>query len=278
MKVDNPLTREFLLAFPAESARVLEQISPTHAAALLTELPLRTGAQVLASMFPEKAVACIELMVSASAARLLTELPVSSSARIHRLLPLAKRSELAGHLSAKALSNINRHLKYPTLSAGALLNPDIDVLPDNVTVADAIRRIERLHHPVSSEIYIVDDEHHLVGMISLGRLVTSTHHSRLRDIMSRKTNSISTRATAGSLLSHPGWLMWQKLPVVDRDNTLVGALDYKTLRDSVGGIESIGPRDPMESLLSLISLYWLSMAQLLDSVLSIGRPDKGERK
>ena len=278
MKTDNPLTSEFLISFPTESARVIEEISPSHAAALFAELPVQTGAQVMASMLPVKAVACIDAMAVSMAAKLLTALPTSSSANIFRLLPLTKRSEITELITNKTLRKISHYLKYPAASAGALLNPEVVMLPENVTVADAIRRIERLHYPASCEVYIVDDAHHLTGMIALGKLMTSIHHSRLRDVMSRKVYSISARATAESLLSHPGWLTWQKLPVVDHSNTLVGVLDYKKLRASVGEIETDSQRDPMESLLSLVGLYWLSLAQLLDSVLGIGKYDKGESK
>ena len=278
MKADNPLTSEFLTSFPAESARVIEEISPSHAAALFAELSLQTGAQLMASMLPVKAVACIDVMPVSMAAKLLTALPTSSSARIVRLLPLTKRSEISDLISSKTLGMISSYLKYPAASAGTLLNPEVVMLPENVTVADAIRRIERLHYPASCEVYIVDDAQHLTGMITLGKLMTSIHHSRLRDIMSRKVYSVSARATAESLLSHPGWLTWQKLPVVDHSNKLVGVLDYKKLRASVGEYETESQRDPMDSLLSLVGLYWLSLAQLLDSVLGIGKFDKGERK
>lgn len=278
MKVDNPLSREFLLGYPTEAARVLEHVSGEHVAALFNELPPQTGAPVVASMLPEMAAACLGLMEALPAAKLLTELPVASAARIYRLLAPAKQDELSGHFSEKTRNRLRRYLKYPPASAGALMDPAISMLPDNVTVAEAIRRIERFGHPVSCEIYIIDDAHHLVGMIELGRLMTSSHHARLRDIMSRKTQPVSMHATAETLLSHPGWATRRRLPVVERDNTLAGVLDYTFLQEAIGNTGIVRPRDPLENLLSLAGLYWLSVAQLLDSMLSIARPGGGERQ
>lgn len=278
MKVDNQLSREFLISYSAEAARALEEVSVDHVAALFSELPPQTAAPVMVSMLPDMAAACLGVLPDMSAAKLVTELPGPSAARIYRLLPHEKQDEISSHLPDKIRSRIRRHLEYPPTSAGALLDPGIDMLPDNVTVAEAIRRIERLDHPASCEIYIINEAHQLVGMIDLGSLLTSNHQARLRDIMNRKTQPISTHATAGTLLSHPGWVSRRRLPVVERDNTLAGALDYGYLRDSVGDREGISSRDPLENLLSLASLYWLSMAQLLDGVLSIARPAKGERQ
>lgn len=278
MKVDNPLSREFLLRYPVEAARVLESVSAEHVAAMLNELPAKTGAPVMASMLPELAAACLQVMMPLPAAKLVTELSVSSAARIYGLLTPAKQEELSGNLSDKTRSLIGRYLDYPPESAGALLDPGIDMLPENLTAAEAIRLIERRDHPVSCEIYIVDNAHHLVGMINLGKLMTSSHQARLRDIMSRKTHPISVHATASTLLTHPGWDTRRRLPVVERDDTLLGVLDYQHLRDSVGQTETINSRDPLENFLSLASLYWLSVAQLLDSVLSMTRPGEGDRK
>ncbi len=257
---------------------MLEQVSAEHVAALFNELPPQIGAPVVISMLPEMAAACVGLMGALSAANLLTELPPSSAARIYRLLAPAKREELAGFLSDKTRSQFPRYLTYPPASVGALLDPGVDMLPENVTVSEAIRRIERIGHPVSCEIYIINDAHQLVGMIDLGRLLTSSHHARLRDIMSHKTQRVSVHAAAESLLSHPGWAARRRLPVVERDNTLVGVLDYTCLQEAMGETGSVERHDPLENLLSLAGLYWLSMAQLLDSVLSIAGSDKGERQ
>jgi len=277
MKVDNPLSREFLLHYPAEAARVMEQVSAEHVAALLTELPVQTAVPVMASMLAEKAAACQLAMPMMSAAKLMGELPVSSAVRIYRLFPPVKQVELSAHLSDKIRRKIQRYLTYPAASAGALLESEIDILPEAMTVAEAIRYLENLGHSISCDIYIIDNAYHLVGLIDLGRLITSSHRARLRDIMSRKTQPIVAHATAASLLSHPGWMTRRRLPVVERDNTLLGALDYSTLQDSLSEMDTVISRDPLENLLSLAGLYWISLAQLLDSVLSIVSSDKGKR-
>ncbi|MFW2372728.1 MAG: hypothetical protein ACN4GM_06360, partial [Gammaproteobacteria bacterium] len=144
-------------------------------------------------------------------------------------------------------------------------------------VADAIRHIERIGHTISNEIYIIDDGHELVGMVDLGKLLTSNRHARLGDIMSRKTQPIYAHATALSLLSHPAWATRRRLPVIDRNNILLGVLHYSQLHELLGDMDSRHSRDPLENLLSLASLYWLSVAQLMDSVLSITRTDRGDR-
>jgi len=277
VKVDNPLSREFLISYPVEAARVLEQVPDEHVAALFNELPLQIGAPVLAAMLPEKAVACFLMFSDAFAAKLVTALPVISLARLYRLLAPAKQSELLVFLSNKSRSELQRYISYPPTSAGALLNPVVDLLPDNITVADAIRRIEQTEHTFACEVYIVNDAHRLLGVIELGKFFTADHHLMLRDIMKRKTQSIPAHTMSSTLLSHPGWKTHRRLPMVERDGVLIGALDYGYLQETLGEASGMVVTDPLENLLSLGGLYWLSLAQLLDSILGIARADRGEK-
>ena len=157
------------------------------------------------------------------------------------------------------------------------MTPIVTMLPDELTVADAIRRIERIRHTISCEIFIIDRAHHLLGVVELGRLFTTSHHIRLGDMIIKKPQSVSVHTNLEKLLSHPGWATQHGLPVVERDKTLVGVLDYTRLQEATGD-RTIGHHDPMENLLSLAGLYWVSLIQLLDSVLSIARMGKGGRQ
>ncbi len=278
MKVDNQLTREYLLTYPADAARILEQISPEHVTAFFSELSPQTGATVMAAMLPDKATGFIQTMTAEAAAKLLSELPVSFSVRVFRLLSAEKRDEVSAFLSDKTRKHIYRFLKYPAESVGALLDPVIDMLPENITVAAALRSIDRLKHPVCCEIYIIDEAQHLVGTIELGKLLKSNHQVRLRDIMTRKTRRVSAYASAKTLLDHQGWLTRRRLPVVDRDNTLLGVLEHSRLQAAFAdsGVDTESS-DPVDNAMSIAGLYWLTMAQLMSSVFSISRPEKESR-
>lgn len=273
MKINNSLSQKYLLDYPVEAARILEQVSAEDVAAFFVELPLQTAALVFAAMLPEKSALCLERIEGIPAVKLLTEMPVTSAARIFRLLNPKKQETLMNSISEKTKKRLRRYLNYPASSAGALLDLKFDMLPENITVADAIRRIEHLGHSVNCELYIVNDLHQLVGMIELGRLLTSNHHSQLRDIMTRKSQPISVHAMADSLPAHPGWVSRRRLPVVERDNTLIGVLEYRHLQKVLGDMDSTSTRDPVEGFLSLTRLYWISLAQLMNSFFSVSRKE-----
>jgi magnesium transporter len=277
VKVDNPVSSEFLSRHPSEAARVLEHISPEDVAALFGQLSSETIIPVLVAMLPDMAAACLGKMEAHHAAKLLTEISLPRAAHIYRQISPTTQKELSDHLSYKIRNRIHRFLDYAPLSAGDLMSHTVTMLFDELTVADAIRRIERIRHTVSCEIFVIDSKHSLLGVIELGRLVTSDHHKKLRDMITKKPNSVSVNANLEKLLTHSGWATQHRLPVVERDNTLVGVLDYTRLQEATGD-RTISHHDPMENLLSLAGLYWVSLIQLLDSVLSIARTGKGERR
>jgi Mg/Co/Ni transporter MgtE len=273
MNADNPLSQEFLLRYPVEAARTLEQVSPQDVAALFNDLPPEVIVPVLTVMLPDVAALCVGKIQPPWAAKLLTEMPVNRAARVYRLLAAGKQNELVGIFPEKTRRRILRFLSYASLSAGDLMDHNVSILPDDLTVADAVRRIERQEHPVGCEIYIVNNSHQLQGATDLGRLLTSDHHIRLRDIMNRTVRPVSAHANAGQLLSHPAWTGQQKLPVVERDNALVGVLEHSRLLEATGE-QSVTTYDPLENLLSLASLYWLSVTQLLDNFFSVAKSNR----
>lgn len=276
MEVDNSLSREFILNYPSEAARVLEQLSIEHVAALFNELPVEQIVPVLIAMLPRNAAACIEVMPLAKVVRLIAEMPIAVAARLYRFLSRAYQEDLSGSLSEKKRRQLQRYLMYPSSSAGSLVDSEIDLLPENMTVNEATRHLKQFDHPVRFGIYIINDKHQLVGIVDPGKLLISDLHARLKDIMMHKVQSISAHVDYESLLQHPGWRSHRRLPVVERDNTLVGTLHYTRLQEAVGNLDARTDINTVNGFLSLAGLYWLSLAQFLDGILSI-RSDKGGR-
>ena len=276
MGANNPLSLQFLTRYPADAARVLEQLSPQDVAALFEETPSSIAVVVLTAMLPNFSAACLSAMDAEYAANLMDSMPVTNASRIFNLIGQDKQKELSKELTSKTRKRIQRILSYRTLSAGDLMNPNVDMLLDNLTVADAVRRIERHRQSVKCEIYVVDNTHRFQGVVDLGKLLTSRQQVRLRDIMSRSLRTVSVHASSESLLASSAWAGRQRLPVVEGDNTLVGIIDYERVKETVDKDYNVN-RDPMENLLSLAGLYWLTLVHLLDSLLNIAAAKKGDK-
>ena len=266
-----------MLTFPLDAARILEQVPLQHVAALF-ELTSDYNSPVICAMLPARVASCIEIMPETSAVKLISGMPPASSARIFKLLSENKKQVIISKLKPRDAQKILRFIDFSSASAGAILNSVVNMLPQSLTVAEAIRRIESSPSLVNDDLYIVDESHKLVGILNTAALLISNDHLRLKEIMNRKTYSVSVHAMKEALLQHPGWKKRLSLPVVDRDNTLLGVLDFNALKESLGDAQSIKPFDPLDGLLSLMSIFWKTIAQLLDSVFSIAEIKKEDKK
>lgn len=277
MKVDNPLSKTFMVDFPQDAARILEQVPLSHVAVLLELIP-ESVSPVICAMLPGRIAACIEIMSEAPAVKIMSNIPVASSSRIFKLLSTTKQQVLMSHLTPRDAQKILRFIDFSSATAGAILNSVVNMLPQSLTVAEAIRRMEASHSLVDGDLYIVDESHKLVGVLNPAVLLVTNHHLRLKEIMKRKTYSVSVHAMKEALLEHPGWKNRLSLPVVDRDNTLLGVLDYSDLKESLGDARSVTPFDPLDGLLSMMSVFWKAIGQLLDSLFSISEIKKEDKK
>lgn len=277
MKMDYPLTTDFLQLYPYEAARVLEEVGAEDVAALFNSMPTELIAPVVAVMLPEPAAQGLMLTTPVVATKILAQIQASNAARIFRFLTPQSQEVISKEMSSKILRRMRHYFDFERVSAGDLMESDVSMLPLNISVAEAIRRVERYDQPPACEIYVVDDEHRLVGQIGIGRLITVSRHAQLGDVINRHTQALSVHAMAESLLLHPAWRRWRRLPVIERDNTLVGVLDYVHVQEfSVRSDRTY--RDTGGGLVSLVGLYWLSVIQLLDSLFSLAGARKGERR
>lgn len=278
MRAENKLTREFLTHYPAEAARVIEQIPSAHIADFLNELSPPVAAPVVSAMIPARSAAALELMSNEQATALIVELPVVIAARIYRLLSVSKRNDTTARLPEKKLKNIRRFLKFNPSSVGSMMDSSVDILPGNINVAEALRRIERNKKDTRCEIYITDEAHHFVGSIGLGKLLVASQHARLSEIVNSKVQKIMATTDVSSLIKHPAWLNHRFLPVVDRENNLLGVLDYKKLQEIEMDSEIIKQENPIDNLASLAAFYWISAAQMLVGIFSVISKNQGEQR
>lgn len=279
MEVDNQLTTAYLSQFPRDAAHVLEQMSSRQVALLVSELSSEASASLLTAMMPPRAAGCVELLDINIAGKLIAQMSSVSAARVLRLVSADKRNQLLALLSQKQANGIKRHFKYSTASVGYLMQSVEELLPDNITVSEAIRRIERFRQKKYSEIFITNDKHQLVGVLNLSELLTADHHAALSSVMHKKYDQITAHTEAISLIDHKAWSRHYRLPVVDRNNSLLGVLDYAAFNEARVNLERrLQYVDPFSSMLSVGALYWIKAAQMLVGMFGLMSQDEGDKR
>lgn len=260
------LARAFLESHPRRAARKLEQMPAETAVGVLRAVPPRSAAAVLREMSVPNASESLEHLPVDEGAVILAELTPDEGAAIMRGLEPERRERLLAALPGDSREPLARALSYFEGSAGAVMDPMIFRLPDDVLVADARVRLGRAARDLLYYVYVVDREHRLVGVLDIPELMLARGRDPLSVVMHREVDRLSVRQPVAIVREHPGWQHYHAMPVVDDEERLLGAIRYQMLRK----LEREAPgqrRDPAGlTTRALAEVFQLSTTGLVSAI------------
>lgn len=266
MTYNSALLKSFLRSHPHDAARTLEKLPEAMTVSLLEEAEPNLSAQVFQYMLPAQALPILQLMNAATAAAIVDKMPVREALRLLRKLSIQQREALLIKLDIRKRLQFARQLRYPGNSVAALMNPQVFTLPYDITVGEALKRIERNKGLSECEFYIVDADYHLQGVAYTAALLTAGKNQRLGSLAKTDVPSLPAHATVSGVADMPEWFEYQKLPVVEKDGSLVGVLHHVDVQLAEG--EEPGHQTGMGIAgLSLLELCWISLTELLNMIL-----------
>jgi magnesium transporter len=220
---------------PADIADILEQLDVEEAGAMLGRLDTETAAdalsevetslqhEILSELDPERASDLLEMLPPDDAADILADIPQEEAERLLSLMP------------ANESQPIRELLRYGAQTAGGIMTNEVVSLSQDMTVEEALvyLRQHSAHLEMIYYLYIVDDEHHLVGVVSLRELVVAEPITRLRDLMDRDVIKVTTDTDQEEVARVIARYDLLGVPVVDSDNHLVGLVTVDDVIDVI---------------------------------------------
>jgi magnesium transporter len=181
-------------------ADTLEEVEPDFQASLVESLPDEKVADVLEEMAPDEA------------ADLLAELP---DERSEDLLNLMDKEDAA---------DVRRLLTYDENSAGGLMTTDVVTIRPNLTAGETIDNLRRTAQEAETiyYVYVTDDSDHLLGVVSLQRLVLAQPETPIAAIMHDRVVSVTVDTGQDDLAQLVAKYNLLAVPVVDDQNRLQG--------------------------------------------------------
>ena len=202
---------------------VLAERNPKLAMEALSELGPEAGAKLLADRSAEEIVKLTQELPSDDAAALIDYLPEELSAAVLELLQKRPAGGDVGDL-----------LEYKERTAGRIMNPKVFALSEDMTAGESITALQGSRDvEVVFYLYVIDARRHLVGVVSLRRLLLVSPDTPLKRIMT--TDLISVRADTDQeevarLVASYNLLA---IPVVDEENKLVGVITVDDVIDVI---------------------------------------------
>ncbi len=151
-------------------------------------------------------------------------------------------------------------LEYEEETAGRIMSPNFYALNQNTKVSDTITAMQ-LGGDVESAfyLYVVDDQNHLLGVVSIRQVLFSQPSTSLKNIMNTDLIIVSTDTDQEIVARNVADYNLVAIPVVDDDNVLVGVV---TVDDIIDVID----KEATEDMYKMVSLD--STDRIQDSPLS----------
>jgi magnesium transporter len=220
---------------PADWADLLEQLSPDEVARYIELIGPEAGLPVFEFVSFEYKKELVELLSRQALQRLVSLMSPDDRADLVEEVDEPLKEQILSLLFQSERNNVLRLLSYPEDSAGAYMTTEYALLRQDDTVREGLEQI-RLQAPRKENvyyIYVIDPTFHLVGFISLRRLIMAQPESRIRDVMDKQVISVQVDEDIEQVARKVMHYDFLAMPVVNADNRLVGLITFDDLYDVI---------------------------------------------
>lgn len=210
---------------PADLAGALERFSAAERRHVFAALDVDQRAEVVNEFSTDVARQVLDGLSIKDIAAILNRLPMDEAVRIisafHRRRPAILKA-----LHPQHAADIQSLLRYPAESAGLMMTEQFAKLAPELTAQQALSRLRKLNRKVETltNLYIVNKEDRLIGVVSLREVVIAPPRAKLRDLMNADVISVTPetdREEVARLISRYDFLA---MPVVDVAGRMLGVI------------------------------------------------------
>jgi magnesium transporter len=202
--------------------RLVEALPPEVVSDALAEMEEEEHPEeILAALDPEDAADIVDELEDDDAADLISELPVEQARAI--LADVADRAD------------IERLLIYDEDTAGGRMTAAVVAVGEDITAAAAIEEIRNQAEKIDEfyQIFCVDKDYRLVGVLPLQRVVVANQGARVSDIMEPALVSATPDLDQEAVAQLIARYNVPSLPVVNADGKLIGRVTFDDVMDVV---------------------------------------------
>jgi len=180
-------------------------------------------------------VELVEGLSSKFMAGVVTNMASDDAADLLDALPDGIATEIRKHMEADDRKEVEELMKYHPETAGGLMSPDFMYLDEDLTVEDAIQKVQKRSEEKEMVfyLYITHGDGHLTGVLSLRELILHPMHRQLKNIMNPNVISVTTDTDQEEVAHVVSQYNLLAVPVVDATFKLVGIVTVDDIIDVI---------------------------------------------
>lgn len=190
----------------------------------LSELDQAIMVELVEALTPQYMVSIIKEMDKDDAADILEALPEEVADEIRKGMEKSDREE------------VDELLQYDPDTAGGLMSPDFMALDDEMSVGDAIKKMQEYSEEKEMSFYLYithGDEALLTGVLSLRELLMHPPYRQLKNIMNPRVVAVTTEMASSEVAHLVSKYNFLAIPVVDPAYRLVGIVTVDDIIDVI---------------------------------------------
>lgn len=202
---------------------LLEDCEASQVAGIISEIDSGVSKDLLEKLEPEQV------------AKLLSEMPADDATLLTSRLPEPQAKRVLALMETQTAAEVRELLEHEERTAGRIMTPDYFALEEDVTVSEAITALQRRSDELEMifYVYVVDKRNHLIGVVSLRKLLTTPSSTQLKRIMIPEVISAHTDEEQEEVARLVAEYNLLALPIVDEEDKLVGIVTVDDVIDVV---------------------------------------------
>lgn len=235
-----------------DAEAIFDSLDATETSALFDLVGDQEFADLIVRLDDEHAADVLEDLPASDAADVLEELDPDDATDIFGELEPEHSDVIFVQMEPEEAQELRELLAYPPETAGGLMTPAFVSIAPTLRADQAIVALRKVAETAETVnyVYVTDPEDHLLGVLSLHRLVLTNPDALVRDLMYTRpitVNASADQEEAARILTEHDLLA---LPVVDDDNRILGIITVDDItdvleREVTEDIERIGGSAPL---------------------------------
>lgn len=211
---------------PADIANLIENLSHHESSKLVQSFDKETAAEVLGEVEPEYKDTLLEKINPKNLASILEEMPTDEAADVIQDLSEHKRVLVFRRLGIRKAKVLHRLTKYKEDIAGGLMSTEYMSVHSEDSVRKAIAAIRRKsdEHRSIYHVYVIDNENHLMGVVSIRTLLLAKNNEKIGDLMAKVIKTVRTKMPAEEVAHLMTKYNLLSVAVVDKNKKMRGII------------------------------------------------------
>lgn len=221
------VAKELMGLHPSDIADILTQIPPENQESLMNTIGIDKTAEVIPEMDEKYQKDLVERMDNEKAADIFDAMSPDDAVDILADLSDEKSEAIIGEMEdQEAQEEVKELMQHEDDTAGGLMTTDYVSVKPEMTVADTLEHLRKIGSEVDNifQIYVVDNDEHLLGYLPINDLFIKRLEARIGDIMNSRIKSLSPDSDDVRAAEMMAKYNLFSLPVIDHENRLLGII------------------------------------------------------